>query len=288
MRALREDAAYQSDDSASASFTSAPVIRQLPFQELFNSTTQFPSNWRTQNLQGQGNWEMVGPNVAIGNRTGGGVVNVVTTAGSGAAFFNSFSSTLAGGKARLYGPCLDISRYTPDSLILEVSFLQSNADLTFRDSIQVEVSTDNGLTYTPIRTLFRPTTAIGNNQGRWNRTSISLNAYIGQANLRLGFVAGGANGFNLAIDYIRLREGTFVANKANLASLVEMYPNPTTGTCTLKGLPAAMLGAEAQILNGCGQVVSTFPMQAELHLQTLPAGLYTLKAKGLSLRFVRE
>lgn len=285
---IHDDSGSHQDDTASAVFISARPLRGLPYEENFISTSTVPNRWISQNLRGQGTWTMTGPQVPLGQAQGPNAVNLPTALGAGAAFYNSYNTRFAGGLARLLSPCLDVGGLIGDSLLLEVSYLQSNAYLDRLDSIQVLVSTDNGFSFTPLTTLYRPTTDVATNQGQWTLASISLDAYRSQSNLRFAFDAGGADGNNCAIDYIHLRTASITAAQARSLAQPALFPNPAHGSVRLQNLPEKLLGTDAPLLDARGHAVRRLTLGPEFSLEGVPAGVYTLPVGDKHLRLVVE
>lgn len=285
---IHDDPGSHQDDTASAVFVSAAPVRGLPFTEAFVSTSTLSTRWSTQVLRGQGNWTIAGPQITLGQNQGPNTVTLGTVTGAGAAFYNSYNSRFAGGLARLISPCLDVAGLIGDSLLLEVSYLQSNAYLDRMDSIQVLVSTDNGYSFTPLTTLYRPTTDVPGNQGQWTLAQIPLDAYRTQGNLRFAFDAGGADGNNCAIDYLRLRTASVTAIQPSATLRPALYPNPAHGTVGLRNLSQRLKGTQAPLLDACGHTVRMLTLQSELSLEGIAPGVYTLPVDGRHLRLVVE
>lgn len=285
---IHDDAGSHQDDTASAVFVSAAPVQGLPFTETFVSTTTLSNRWSTRVLRGQGNWSIAGPQIALGQAQGPNAVNLPTVTGAGAAFYNSYNSRYAGGLARLLSPCLDVAGAVSDSLMLEVSYLQSNAYLDRMDSIQVLVSTDNGYSFTPLTTLYRPTADVPTNQGQWALAVIPLDAYRTQSSLRFAFDAGGADGNNCAIDYLRLRTASVTAVQPSVTLQPTLHPNPAHGTVSLRSLPEKLQGTQAPLLDACGRTFRTLTLQGELSLEGIAPGVYTLPVAGKHIRLVVE
>lgn len=285
---IHDDPGSHQDDTASAVFVSAAPVRGLPFTEAFVSTSTLSNRWSSLVLRGQGNWTIAGPQITLGQNQGPNTVTLGTVTGAGAAFYNSYNSRFAGGLARLVSPCLDVAGLVSDSLMLEVSYLQSNAYLDRMDSIQVLVSTDNGYSFTPLTTLYRPTADVPANQGQWTLAQIPLDAYRTQSNLRFAFDAGGADGNNCAIDYLRLRTAPVTAIRPTATLHPALYPNPAQGTVSLRNLSQKLQGTQAPLLDACGRTVRMLTLQGELSLGGIAPGVYTLPVEGRPLKLVVE
>ena len=275
------------NDTARIALSNQTPITSLPFVEGFDSTRSLPLGWTVRQVTGTGSWTVAGPRVYIGSTTSGSTT-INTVVGAGAAFYNTYSNSLQGVLSRLITPCFDFTG-SADTLLLELSYLQTGNYLTRDDSIQVQASTDGGATFTRLKGFYRPNSSVSSGNGRWTLGQVDISAYANRSGGRFGFMAGGANGDNTAIDFVRVKAGRIVtATAPRIAkATVTAYPNPTTGRFSLRGLPASRMGAPAQLVDVSGKTVRTLTLASELSLEGLPAGLYTLQAEGLHAQVVR-
>lgn len=275
------------NDTARISLSNQAPITALPYLEGFDSTRVLPLGWAVRQVAGTGGWIVVGPRVYLGS-TATGSTSINTVTGAGAAFYNSYAGSFQDGLSRLITPCFDLTG-SADTLLLELSYLQTGNYLTRDDSIQVQASTDGGATFTRLKGFYRPNSSVSSGNGRWTLGQVDISAYANRAGVRFAFMGGGANGDNCAIDFVRIKAGRIVtATAPRIArAAVTAYPNPTTGRFSLRGLPASLVGAPAQLVDVSGKAVRTLTLAQELNLEGLPAGLYTLQAEGLHVQVVR-
>ena len=210
----------------------------------------------------------------------------------GTLFFNSYLTAFRGSHSRIASPCLDLSGITTDSLLLDIRYLQSDIYPQGPDSIQVMVSTNAGGAYTQIATLFRyngDSVQIPRNTAAWSLAHLNLTAYRGEPSFRVALIAGGADGYSMAVDYVHIRPANVViANRPTVATAITAHPNPTTGKVLLANLPAASVGTPAVLLNAAGSIVRSFSLTNEINLDGLPSGLYNLQAAGVKARIAKQ
>ena len=281
----REGADLAGNDTARATFVSAQPIATLPYTEDFGSIDTLPAPWRVTTLQGTGAWLVFGPDIPLGSSTG---PTLTTVNGDGALVFPSFNSVTNGALSAAISPIINLSANANDSLRLTVSYMRTGNFATRADSIQVRVSTDGGQTYTRVQTLFRNSNStLGAGEAEWADAVINMTRFRGQANVRLAFVAGGADGDNMAIDAFTLAVGTLVATGPAAPTVqVRALPNPSTGRIRLAGLPAQAAGRTAQLLDMSGKAVRTLALAEQLDLSDVAPGIYTLQAEGLRTKIV--
>ncbi len=281
----REGADLAGNDTARATFVSGQAVATLPYTENFASPDTLPAPWTVTTLRGTGAWLVFGPDIPLGASSG---PTLSAIDGDGALVFPSYNSATNGALSQATSPIINLAAYPNDSLVLTVSYMRTGNFLARADSIQVRVSTDGGLTYRLLKTLFRNSNnALGSNEAEWAAEFINMTRFRGQDNLRLAFVAGGADGDNMAIDAFTLSIGSLVAARPAVAALqVRALPNPSTGRISLAGLPAQSVGRTAQLLDVSGKVIRTLALAEQLDLSDVAPGIYTLQAEGLRTKIV--
>lgn len=129
------------------------------------------------------------------------------TLGTAAGFYLYTEATgpVAGDRFILDGPCFDLSTLTDPAFFFWYHMWSTNASPTAMGTLDVEISTDNCLTYT---NLF----SISGNQGDiWLFQQIDLSAYAGmQVNIRFVGTRGTDFTSDIAIDDIAVGEGAVI------------------------------------------------------------------------------
>lgn len=214
----------RANDTLTSTIVSMTPISSYPYAELFNSTTQLPLGWQSFEQTGPG-WKVDGPTFNLALTSG---LNITTAQGPGAVTFDSYLAANQGKHSAITTPCLDFSAINTDSLILEVSYLQGNTFLAWPDSIVVHLSTDGGILFPhKLATLIRPNAQAASTQ--WSLAYINLSFFKGQPLCKLLFTGHGANGYKVAIDYIKIREAntTVAVQEAFPHTSPVLYPNPS-------------------------------------------------------------
>lgn len=207
------------------------------------------------------------------------------------ASYRGNKSAMNPGYTTLAGGGLDILESS--SILLDET---STATLRFRyawakktsgdqDRLYVYVSTDCGESWTIARlispfqlntagslvtTNFVPTSA------QWNEMSVSLNNYLGTDPVLLRFAYQPDGGNNLYLDDIHL--DVTIGLEENQLNGVEVYPNPADTKIFVNTNDEA--DATWNLLNTSGQNVlsgETTNGQAEINIETLPAGVYIVQ-----------
>jgi hypothetical protein len=122
--------------------------------------------------------------------------------------YNSFSNTTIGADSWLVSPVLDLTNNTEASVFFDESYAKR---INGCEKLRVLASTDCGATYTDI--LFDQIgsqLAVTDSEDSWKpvlssdwkNNFINLQNYVGQANVRIAFVAVNGNGNNLYLDNI--------------------------------------------------------------------------------------
>lgn len=122
--------------------------------------------------------------------------------------YNSFSNTTIGADSWLVSPILDLTNNTEASVFFDESYAKR---INGCEKLRVLASTDCGATYTDI--LFDQIgsqLAVTDSEDSWKpvlssdwkNNFINLQNYVGQANVRIAFVAVNGNGNNLYLDNI--------------------------------------------------------------------------------------
>ena len=173
--------------------------------------------------------------------------------------YNSFSNTTIGADSWLVSPVLDLTNNTEASVFFDASYAKR---INGCEKLRVLASTDCGATYTDI--LFDQISsqlAVTDSEDSWKpvlssdwkNNFINLQNYVGQANVRIAFVAVNGNGNNLYLDNIDF----FADNSPNQLKVESPYAvyggtgTPVKITFNLEERQTVGL----QVYNSIGQLV---------------------------------
>jgi len=149
-------------------------------------------------------WAMVrtaGTNTATAWATNAGTrypSGFLAQSGANLAMFNSFSVS-SPNAARLYQTA-SVNMTTLANANLAFWMFHDPGYNTSHDTVQAQVSTDNGTTWIPVGAAFDRVGAAS----VWQRHTVDLSAYAASTNLRLGFLATSAYGNDIHIDSVSL------------------------------------------------------------------------------------
>ena len=191
---LKTFVSFPGDANLSNDTLTKIIINSLPIN-AFPYTQNFSTlnGWDASQVSGIGLWEIRTTMTAP-------VLNPVF--GTGFAYFNSFSFS-NGTQSRFQVPCgFDFSTLLNPRVELYVS--QDIGYTTNADYIAVDVSTDNGLTYTTVDSIFRYNSSY--TTPGFIKFETSLGAYAGQNNVIVALRALSRFGNNMAVDQFRIFE----------------------------------------------------------------------------------
>jgi len=198
-----------------------PALRPLDapgllLSESFDGVTFPPTNWGTTIVTGttQG-WS---------RETLGDIPTAIPHSGAAMAQFNSWF-IFPNQSTRLYTPLLDLTgQITPT---LEFWMYHNTGASSENDRIQVQISTDGGVNYTTVLT----TVSRYDGSTQWKLHGVDLSAYIGQSNVRLGFLAISDFGNQMFIDDVKVGPPTVYYN-AYLPIVIKPVPPAPEGHWT--------------------------------------------------------
>lgn len=207
------------NDTATVTFTiTSPTTTNLPITENFEGTTFPPSGWTRVNPDNATTWARV------------------TTAGgfgtsSASMRVDNYNYNAVGQRDYMESPTFDLSSIT-DPVILTFDVAYARYSATDHDSLIVSVSTDCGGTWTRlyakgnqilstngganVTSAFTPTAT------QWRKDTVSLQAYLGQPNVKVRFENYCGYGNNLYIDNINITSALPTA-----AVSISGTPNPS-------------------------------------------------------------
>jgi len=206
-------------------------------------------------------------------------------------YINSFLAENTGKYSSLYSPCIDLTSVESDSSFqLQIGYLQGIGLLGYVDSIVVRLSTNAGSTYDfkPGK-LLRPSNQAGTVQ--WSIASIDLSAFRGVSGCKLSFTAFGSYGYNMAIDFCRIKKVGFLNTSDEIKSnAISIYPNPARNSFRfLDSEPSDVI-----IYNSSGALIKSVKVSADesIDVSRLVPGIYSIGRKyhnkKIWMKFIKE
>lgn len=261
-----------------------PIGQPLPYYESFENSI-FPSNGITiENADVGITW--VRDTIAVAYQ------------GKASAKINNLINTNYGQADAMVLPGFDLQSY-PAIPYLRFNWAYARSDANYSDQLSVLISTDCGVNYTQIFTRSGANLVTGKTQTTpyipdsttvWKEAKINLNAYRNSTNALLKIVNVTDGGNNLYIDDIKLTDLSTSIDPLQPNEVVRaVYPNPTQNQLTIEFTNAA---ADAfTILNTLGQlqsvrIVSQTPNAVSIHVADWPAGVYFIKTKIGTTKFL--
>ncbi|MEO5570729.1 MAG: T9SS type A sorting domain-containing protein [Bacteroidia bacterium] len=262
-------------DNTSRTFSvTASTGTPLPLIQDFVATTFPPTNWLRINPDNGATWTRV----TAGN---------VTT---GSAKIDFYSSAL-GQIDELMTPGYDFSgSIVTASLDFDVAYCQYSNE---NDRIQVQLSTDCGVTWTDVWNKSGSQLAFGNppvgtsawtpiSAAQWHHQTVSLNSYVGNPNIFIKYKATSAFGNNGYIDNINVSVTTGIKENT-LSEHVNVYPVPSNGIVNVDVKFETAQNLKVTVYNLIGEVVNEFEIAKTVgglfpfDLSKVAGGSYTVK-----------
>jgi len=197
----------------------------------------------------------------------------------------------------LYLPRLNLSAVgAGNALKFYLAHAQYNASSA--DRLDIEVSTDCGLNWSPLYTNSGPSLAtvapVGNagyvptSAADWRQESVSLDAVAGQANVLIRFRGISDYGNNLYIDEINVPISAVAVEENQRDDLsVSIYPNPVRDWATIRGFNPTSGNISITLRNTLGQLISVEELGVaqgafEFNVPTsmLSEGIYTAEVRS--------
>jgi hypothetical protein len=186
-------------------------------------------------------------------------------------------------------PGIDLTSATPAAqLKFNVAHARYNSSTT--DELQVQASTDCGITWTVIYDKTSPTLATTANStfyftpaaGQWRTDSISLAGFAGQSEVLFSFTTISGYGNNVYIDDVSITDVTIGIAQATADPSFSVYPNPVSGILTVSFPEKSTSKTLVTLFSQDGQMVKSIslaPSENLLHLDVsgLAKGLYALR-----------
>lgn len=200
--------------------------------------------------------------------------------------FDNYDNDGGGRHDRIVTPKLDLTGATSAYMTFDVAYAFYGG---YHDSLQVEVSTDCGHTFTTVYEKDSTILATAPNSGssfvpdatQWRTDTINLNAYLGHE-VQIAFDNIGHYGQNLYIDNINITGPVSVQN-VNNNDRIKVYPNPTNGIVNISAQGLKGNSVTIACYNAAGTVVArkterlnNGALETSVNLTGQAAGLYEL------------
>ncbi|MFA5102570.1 MAG: hypothetical protein WC525_05410, partial [Candidatus Thermoplasmatota archaeon] len=192
------------------------------FRDSFNGVQAYSTNFKIWSPDVWTNWDW---NVVTGTSTGNKWMNVISGTsptctppeGARMAEYNAYSAS-SGNQARIYTDGINVAAANA----LKVSFQMFHDSVTYQttpDQIEVQASVDNGATWTTVSDPFYRSCTL---QGLpladgWQTWIVDLTDYADETNLRIGFLATSAYGYNMFIDDVEVFDPGLITDYSQTA-----------------------------------------------------------------------
>lgn len=264
-----------SNSVTKTTYINVSAAQAIPFSEGF-ITSVAPLNWENYD---KGNDGVVWEQSTV---TGGFGLS------STSAFFDNYTNDVNRKRDELRTPKYDFTSSIHPILTFDRAY--ARYDNVNKDTLAVLVSTDCGITYTPLyvkgstalatapdltSALFIPTAS------QWKKDTIDLLSYAGQSNVMFAFQNRGFYGQAIYIDNINLYNSlTTNVNVIEPELSFNVYPNPSHGNITIELLSENKDSYIIEIFNALGQKVYTHKITGNDFKQNIDASLF---GKGIYL-----
>ncbi len=187
----------------------------------------------------------------------------------------------------LVSPDLDLTAVATPYLVFDYAYAQQS---TMKDQLWVYVSTDCGLTYEPLTSIFLDGSGIPNNESNWRREIIPLEILAGIPDVRVALVAESRQAGIIFLDNIQI----FVNEPVVFAEQL-IYPNPAVdGRFNITVNLEQRQNATLRIINMHGQVILKMNLENTLN-QTFPvdlsdraSGVYLVELRGETFSLIKR
>lgn len=262
----------------SSSAVQAPVVQD------FVTATFPPANW--YNLNG-------GATAATWTRS-----PVGASAANGSAKMDFYNSP-AGDVDQLLTTKFDLSTANQPTLTFKLAKAGYQG---YTDQLDVDVSTDCGVTWTNVWSQSDPAlltagniasafTATSGSAAQWRQETISLASFVGQSEVVARFKATSGFGNNLYLDDINLTTAVGIGENL-LEEQISLFPTPTSGIVFLNLNAIKDEQVRISVLDATGKQLDTYMTeksnQHEVQLSGLANGLYTIQIDADGQRIIKR
>ena len=214
--------------------------------------------------------------------------NWIITSGTGgyglsskSLLYDNYSIDAGGNRDQLWAPKCDLSSFSGGSLTFDVAYADYSP--AYSDTLEVEASTDCGLTFSTIyrkggQTLASAPTLTGSlfipTAADWRTDTIDLTGLAGNSEVIFNFVNIGHFGQALYIDNIQLTGVVSTGITVSDNKQQEIFPNPFSQTLTVRTESKDEFHLE--LFDEYARVIRTADFRREIDLSTeeLSAGIY--------------
>lgn len=259
--------ANTSNDSFTSNFTVGGAAQSLPFFEGFEGTTFVPAGWTASNPDGQVTW---------------GRTTTCSKTGVACAKMDNFNYQGGNGQIDdIDAPAVNLSTVSSPVLTFQVAYTYWTVPYQYSDTLEVLVSTNCGQTWTTVYQKWGAQLQTGTplssqtagwvpSNSEWRLETVSLLPYQSATSLIVKFRSITDFEDNLYIDDINIMNSTGISAQTNLSSLINVFPNPSTGAFNLNIALEAQKDVNVNVVNTLGQTVQQFTERNTY------GGLYTL------------
>jgi hypothetical protein len=268
--------ANAANDSFTSNFTCTGASSSLPFFEGFEGTTFVPTGWSASNPDGGITWD-----------------RTTTCAKTGVACARMDNFNYQGGNGQvdeIVAKPVDISTVASPVLTFQVAYTYWTVPYQYSDTLEVLVSTNCGATWTTVYKKWGSNLQTANplssqsaawvpTQTQWRLETVSLLPYQTATSLFVKFRNITDYEDNLYLDDINIMNSTGM-QQTNLSSLINLFPNPSTGIFNLNIALDSQKDLNVKVVNTLGQTVqqfaelNTYGGTFALDLSAEPNGVY--------------
>ncbi len=242
------------NDQTTSTFTISSTGVSIPFFEGFEGATFVPTGWTLNNPDAGVTWD----------RT-----TTCFKTGVACARMDNFNYSAGNGQRdEMITKAVNISTVSSPVLTFQVAYTYWTVPYLYSDTLQVLVSTNCGATWTSVYQKYGATLATAPplssttvafipTAAQWRLETVSLIPYQTATNLMVKFRSGSSYEDDLYLDDINIMNATDIA-ESNLASLIKLFPNPSTGIFNLSIALGVEKNLTVKITNTLGQTVQQF------------------------------
>lgn len=266
-----------SDTASQTSYITVTGLTALPLSEGFPTSTFPPTNWTVNNVNNDNIFWVY-------TATAGG------QSSPSSMMFDNYNLDAGGAFEEMQTPKYSFVGLSTASLTFDVAY--RIYDSQYSDTLEVLISTDCGVTFNTLQkkggaTLASVagsyTAAIFDPSGptQWRPEVVSLNPYIGQANVMIVFRNRGHWGQALYVDNINITSSTGFSINDPASKDIAVYPNPSHGNFTVQ-FNDGLFEGNIQIESIEGRLlfekqIKTASDKVNIDLGDLPHGTYFMK-----------
>lgn len=262
---------YINVQSNTGSLSTYPII------ESFETISSLHGlEWYSNNLDTSNTWQLT---------------NLASVTGSTSIMIDNFNSHLDG-KDELYSKTINLSSAT--ALVISFKYAFARRDTSNHDQLQLfGINSCGGTllqrfsaTGSVLETVSLQSNAFyPTQQSDWKIVITSLPSFLLTSSFRLKFVFSGHGGNNIFIDDINIDLATATKDISEMIEDVNLFPNPTSSSCSLKFNLSQTKTLAVNVFNMLGEKVQSIQKNVyeegtydvKLNTINLPAGMYIVQ-----------